>query len=163
MADPKPTFAHLVTQLRDHHSDLAYIHLIEDGVNGDGSADAGQVPEENDFLREIWGERRFLSAGGYTRELGIKYADEKGDLIVYGQPFIANVRFSIILECWKLEMLILDCRQPDLPFRLKRDIPLTISNRKTYYVLGSEDPTGYTDYPFSNEIREEGQLVEGWV
>jgi hypothetical protein len=60
-------------------------------------------------------------------------------------------------------MLILDCLQPDLPFRLKRDIPLTVGNRKTYYVHGSEDPTGYTDYPFSKEIREEGQLVEAWA
>lgn len=39
--------------------------------------------------------------------------------------------------------------QPDLPFRLEHGIPLTVGDRSTYYVYGSPDPKGFTDYPFS--------------
>jgi NADPH2 dehydrogenase len=108
MADPKPTFAHLITQLRDQHSDLAYIHIIEDRVGADGITALGQIPEENsnDFLREIWSERRFLSAAGYTRELGIEFADGKGDLIVYGRPFLANVSCHLLKANTDTEILI---------------------------------------------------------
>jgi len=56
-------------------------------------------------------------------------ADTKGDLIAYGRSFIAN---------------------PDLPRRLRYNIPLNAAERKTFYMLGSTDPAGYTDYPFAN-------------
>jgi len=39
----EPTYVHLVTQLHDHHSDLAYIHVVEDRVNGDGNAAPGHL------------------------------------------------------------------------------------------------------------------------
>jgi NADPH2 dehydrogenase len=47
--------------------------------------------ESNDFLRAIWGERPFISAGGHTRESGLEFADKHGDLIAYGRLFISNV------------------------------------------------------------------------
>ncbi|KAJ7508384.1 hypothetical protein B0H11DRAFT_25140 [Mycena galericulata] len=31
---PKPTFAYLVTQIRDSHSELAYLHVVEPRVDG---------------------------------------------------------------------------------------------------------------------------------
>lgn len=57
-------------------------------VNGTDSHD-----NEHSTLNGSEKRRVLISAGGYTRELGMEYADTKGDLIVYGRPFIANVRF----------------------------------------------------------------------
>ena len=48
--------------------------------------------QENDFLREIWAPRPFISAGGYKRPLAIETAEAKGDIIAFGRAFIANVR-----------------------------------------------------------------------
>ncbi|KAJ7078064.1 NADH:flavin oxidoreductase/NADH oxidase [Mycena epipterygia] len=122
MADPKPTYAHLVTEIRDRHPKLAYIHLMEPPQSDDATI-------SNDFIREIWGERALISAGGYsdTRESGFRAAEEKGDIIAYSRAFIAN---------------------PDLPCRLLHGIPLIKGDGSKYYVYGSTDPAGYTDYPF---------------
>ena len=40
--------------------------------------------------------------------------------------------------------------QPDLPLRLKEGLPLTRYNRGTFYT--QEAATGYTDYPFVNNV-----------
>lgn len=86
MVDPKLTYAHVVTEIRDRHPDLAYIHVCEPPPSDDATA-------SNDFIREIWGERVLISAGGYgdTRESGFRAAEEKGDLVAYSRAFIANV------------------------------------------------------------------------
>ncbi|KAJ7078061.1 hypothetical protein C8R44DRAFT_97613 [Mycena epipterygia] len=122
MADPKPTYAYVVTEIRDRHPDLAYIHVVEPPPDDDATA-------SNDFIRKIWGERALISAGGYSddRESGFRVAEEKGDIIAYARAFIAN---------------------PDLPYRLLHDIPFTQGDGSKYYVYGSSDPAGYTDYPF---------------
>jgi hypothetical protein len=60
-------------------------------VNGTDSHD-----NEHSTLNGSEKRRVLISAGGYTRELGMEYADTKGDLIVYGRPFIANVRFFFV-------------------------------------------------------------------
>jgi hypothetical protein len=39
--------------------------------------------------------------------------------------------------------------QPDLPTRLERDIPLTAYDRSTFYLVGQNEPRGYTDHPFA--------------
>ncbi|KAJ7753311.1 FMN-linked oxidoreductase [Mycena maculata] len=109
-----------VEQLRERHPDLAYLHVIEDPSVGAGG---------HDFIREIWGPRPLISAGGYSddRESGFRAVEEKGDLIAYSRAFIAN---------------------PDLPCRLLHDIPLTKGDGSKYYTYGSTDPAGYTDYAF---------------
>ncbi|KAJ7807282.1 hypothetical protein B0H14DRAFT_2873658 [Mycena olivaceomarginata] len=119
--DPRPTS---VTATPD----FAYLHAVEPRANGDSTATAMKEHASNDFLREIWGSRPFISAGGYTRASAIAAAQEKGDLIAFARPYIAN---------------------PDLPYRLIHDIALTVGDRALYYVLGSVDPKGYTDYPFA--------------
>lgn len=48
----------------------------------------------NDFLREIWGSRPFISAGGYNHELAVDVAEKTGNLIAFGRHFIANVRYN---------------------------------------------------------------------
>jgi NADPH2 dehydrogenase len=91
--DLKPTYGYLVTELRSRYPDLAYLHAVEPRADGDGTSSTMQEHHSNDFLREIWGDRPFISAGGYTRASGIAAAEEKGDLIAYARPYIANVSF----------------------------------------------------------------------
>ncbi|KAF7340939.1 putative inactive dehydrogenase EasA [Mycena sanguinolenta] len=129
--DPRPTYTSLITELRDRFPDLAYLHVVEPRVDGSYTVDI-KDGYSNDFIRKIWGERRLISAGGYTRESAIAAADERGDLVAFGRGYIAN---------------------PDLPYRLLHAITLTVGNRALYYAPGSVDPKGYTDYPFANAIR----------
>lgn len=92
-ADIKAQFGDFVTRLRDAHPNLAYLHLVEPRLRGMELVDALPDDEDNDFLREIWAPRPFISAGGYKRDNGMAVAEEKGDLIAYGRGFISNVCF----------------------------------------------------------------------
>ena len=42
--------------------------------------------------------------------------------------------------------------QPDLPRRLRKNLPLTVADRSTYYAY--EDPHGYIDFPFAEDGNE---------
>lgn len=93
MTDPVPTYTYLVSQLSTLHPSLAYIHVVEPELNSKHSMKAFPACEQsNDFIRAIWGNRPLISCGDYTRSSGIKTADEKGDLIAYGRPFVSNVK-----------------------------------------------------------------------
>ena len=84
-ADPVPTFTYLIQELKKQNPDLAFLHVVE-------SVD--KEKESVDWAREAWkgdGKGIFLSALGHDRESGLRYAEEKGDVIVYGQKFISNV------------------------------------------------------------------------
>ena len=95
MKDPKPNFRHFVQELKKAHPKLSYLHLVEPRVDGFEFRDNLPEWENNDFIREVWtqeGNARWLiSAGGYTRDIAIQTADEKGGLVAFGRPFIANV------------------------------------------------------------------------
>ncbi|KAN0084428.1 hypothetical protein V8E55_007932 [Tylopilus felleus] len=121
MPDPRPTFAYLVTALRDKHPRMAYLHVIEPHAVRD--INVAQIPDENnDFLREIWNggqggeERIFISAGGYIRSTALHTAENKGGLIAFGRLYLSN---------------------PDLPVRLRKDLPLSPGT--------SQPPRGDTD------------------
>ncbi|KAJ7439985.1 NADH:flavin oxidoreductase/NADH oxidase [Mycena latifolia] len=88
--NPKPTFAHLVTQLRERYPELAYLHVVEPRVDGIETLDVIKEDFSNDFIRDIWGDCRLISAGGYTRETAIAVAEEKGDLIAFSRRYIAK-------------------------------------------------------------------------
>ncbi|KAJ7656308.1 hypothetical protein DFH06DRAFT_1091202 [Mycena polygramma] len=128
---PKPAYEHLVTELRGRYPDFAYLHIVEPRADGSETRDVIPDGYSNDFIRDIWGDRPLISAGGYDREIALKTADEKGDLIAFSRKFIGN---------------------PDLPYRLLHDIPLTVADRTFYYRPGSVDPKGYTDYPFAAPV-----------
>ena len=84
-ANPVPTFSYVIQELKKRNPDLAYLHLVES---------ENKEKESLDWARKIWkgdGEGVFLSALGHDRESGLRYAEEKGDVIVYGRSFIANV------------------------------------------------------------------------
>ncbi|KAJ8517539.1 hypothetical protein ONZ45_g5286 [Pleurotus djamor] len=95
MKDPKPTFKYLVTCIRDTYPKLAYIHVIEPRVHGNDvkpSSEEDDIEESNDFIRDIWGDRPLISAGGYTRETALRIAAERQyELVAFGRWFISNV------------------------------------------------------------------------
>ncbi|TFK79093.1 NADH:flavin oxidoreductase/NADH oxidase [Polyporus arcularius HHB13444] len=126
MNDPIPTFSYLVEQLKARHPDLAYIHVIASGaIFSKGPED----PSQEFFIQDIWAPRPAITTGGYDRESGIKVAEETGQLVGYARAFSAN---------------------PDLPFRLRENIPLTECDYATLFVPLVEE--GYTTWPFSEEF-----------
>lgn len=89
MSDPIPTFSYFISGLQKRHPKLAYLHAVEGTVEGDS----------NDFARKLWKEgaaaegSAFLSAGNHDRKSALLFAQEKGDLAVFGRNFISNVSF----------------------------------------------------------------------
>ncbi|KAJ7178199.1 FMN-linked oxidoreductase [Mycena filopes] len=127
MVDPVPTFTHVVSELKRRHP-RARPRIAADS-NVESSAE--NAAQSNDFLRDIWGDRPLISAGGRRRETAMKLADDgknKNNLVAFGRTFIAN---------------------PDLPLRLKKDIALNPYDRPTFYLPGQDIATGYTDQPFA--------------
>lgn len=132
MADPIPTFTHLVSQLKARQPKLAYLHVVEPRVIGmdDRSEEDIGAHEGNDFIRNLWAPKALISAGGYNRQSAIDTAERKGDLIAFGRQFLAN---------------------PDMVYRLEKNVPLNTYNREKFYSPG-DAPIGYTDYPFAEEF-----------
>ncbi|KAG9027782.1 hypothetical protein FRB95_007389 [Tulasnella sp. JGI-2019a] len=123
-------FTYVITALRDTYPKLAYLHVTEPRVSGIEYSDL-EHGSSIEFARRIWGNvpgRAFLAAGGYKRETAIETAEKHGGAIVFGRAFIAN---------------------PDLPLRLKYDLPLNEPDRSTFYTGGAQ---GYIDYPLSEEL-----------
>jgi NADPH2 dehydrogenase len=96
-ADSAPTYSHIIAELRRRHPDLAFIHVVEPRVDDLSWGPTLPTGASNDFIREVWHEKRLITSDRYTRESGMQTADGKGDLIAYGRPFIANVGFVHIL------------------------------------------------------------------
>ncbi|CAE6491282.1 unnamed protein product [Rhizoctonia solani] len=131
MKDPIPTFSYVLHELVKRHPDLAYVHFVESVVAGDGDADPAHKSnaESNDFAREIWGNRPFFIAGGFKLNTALAVAETHDNTAVaFGRLFIAN---------------------PDLPARLKGELPLNAYNRATFYTPGA---IGYTDYPRAQKV-----------
>lgn len=124
MKDPKPTFSYFVQRLKEAHPDLAYVHVID---SRDWATGALKPGESNDFLREIWAPKVFVSNSGYTPAIALESAEERDDIIAFGRGFLAN---------------------PDLPIRIRKNIPLTDADPTTFYSW--EEPKGYIDYPFAD-------------
>ncbi|KAI0633057.1 NADH:flavin oxidoreductase/NADH oxidase [Trametes polyzona] len=129
MEDPIPTFTYFVSKIAEEFPDFGYLHLVEPGLAGGGDIVAREG-ESNDFIRKLWLPRPLITAGRYTRESAIARAEETGELTAFGRLFISN---------------------PDLPLRLRKNLPLQPWDRAVYYT--PEDPHGYIDYPFAEENR----------
>jgi NADPH2 dehydrogenase len=147
--NPIPGYSYLVSQLAQQFPNLAYVHVVEPRSDDLYDASSGA---SNDFIREIWSPRTLISAGGYERDTAIEVAEEKGDVIAFSRHYIANVSCSYPL--WNVVETDWVYFQPDLPYRLLHNIALAKGDRSTYYVYGSPDPKGYTDYPFAVPISE---------
>lgn len=136
MADPIPQFTYLAKGLRE--LELAYLHVVEARISGSSDIEAR---EKVDFLVDLWGNTSpVFIAGGFTPYSALRAVEEYKDhdvAVVFGRYFISN---------------------PDLPFKVKKGIPLTPYNRETFYKVGSRE--GYTDYPISKEF--EAARIQGY-
>ncbi|KAF2839691.1 FMN-linked oxidoreductase [Patellaria atrata CBS 101060] len=134
MKDPVPQFSHLVKGLKD--LELAYLHIVESRVSGNADVES---MDKVDFIIDIWNNQSpIFLAGGYKpdsakRALDNTYPD-KAIAIVFGRYFISN---------------------PDLPFKVRNNIPLRKYNRDTFY--NAKSPEGYIDYAFSKEFLESSE------
>ena len=122
-AEPMPLYSHLIDAL--DRMGLAYLHLIEPRASGagQGEVDHQNVPSAIELFRPRW-RSRLIGAGNFKADTAAD-AIRKGhaDAIAFGRLFISN---------------------PDLPERLRRNLPLTPYSRATFYGGGRE---GYVDYP----------------
>jgi len=104
---------------------LAYLHLIEPRANVglNEEQDLSQPESVCAMFREVF-NGPLIASGGFTKASAeTLIAKGHADAVAFGRTFIAN---------------------PDLPYRLSIDAPLTPYNRTTFYGGGAE---GYTDYP----------------
>jgi len=109
-------YEHLALKLNELSP--AYIHLVEYAAR---SHEKGLNLLRS--IRKLF-RGRLIANGGYTREMAMeKLAKDEADLISFGSPFISN---------------------PDLPCRLKNQLPLAEANTELFYTAGEE---GYVDYP----------------
>lgn len=123
-SDPIALFTAVINKLNEFG--LAYLHMIEPrSTSAGGNEDLNQdAPVTADLFRKTF-KGAFLSAGGFTRELGEQaITSGSADAIAYGRLYISN---------------------PDLAERLIQNEPLNPYDRATFYG-GAEK--GYTDYPF---------------
>ncbi len=123
-SDPIALFTSVIEKLNE--LGLAYLHMIEPrSTTAGGNEDINtEAPVTADIFRKIF-KGAFLSAGGFTRELGEQaISNGSADAIAYGRLYISN---------------------PDLAERLVQHAPLNPYDRATFYG-GAEK--GYTDYPF---------------
>jgi len=153
-SDPMSLYSYLLQKLEPLN--LAYVHLIEPRMAGGWDAKGSIGPSKSMatlfrpyysgifaislFLFLVSNSHRsnpsscanvgtIIIAGGFNPESARKVVEEgDADLVAFGRFFISN---------------------PDLPTRLKNNLPLNPYNRKTFYTPGSE---GYTDYPFYSKL-----------
>lgn len=89
MDDPIPTFSYVAQKIKELYPDFAFLDAAEVERPRDGK-------ESNEFLREIWAPKVFMSNSGYDRQKGMDLTDRTGGLVAYGRSFLANV--CIFLE-----------------------------------------------------------------
>lgn len=96
MSDPIPTFAEVVTRIRDDHPGFAYIHVLEPTTHHQPSDEksggaAGKNEPSNKFLRNIWGDCPYIANYDFGRDSAIEKVEKEGGLISFGRHFISNV------------------------------------------------------------------------
>ena len=125
--DPARTFGYLAEAL--NRFGLAYLHVIEPRIKGTEEIAECAPPVATTTLRRIF-NGPIIAAGGFDRaSADAIIAAGDADLVAFGRAFIAN---------------------PDLPERLRLDLPLNAYDRSTFY---GGDHRGYVDYPAYDEAR----------
>ena len=98
---------------------LLYLHLVDHSAMG-----APPVPADFKLALRAQFDGLFILSGGFDHASAEQaLQDNRGDLVAFGRPFLAN---------------------PDLVARLRKDAPLNAPEEATFYVPGAK---GYTDYP----------------
>ena len=126
-SDPEATFGAFAERLNRYP--LAYLHVIEPRVKGVETIGEGHEPVASAFLRRIY-KGPIIAAGGFDRA-GAEAILQRGDadLVAFGRFFTSN---------------------PDLPERLRRDLPLTPYHREAFWG-GTE--RWYSDFRTSSGAR----------
>lgn len=132
--DPVPQFGYLATQLKPYN--LAYLHVVEARFSNALLKDI-ETKDSIKFLCDIWANQSpFFIAGGFNTETAVKAVEKEymdfDVAVVMGRYFISN---------------------PDLPFRMMRNLELTPYERGTFYAVGKKE--GFLDYEFSKEWKAE--------
>ncbi|KAI1655126.1 FMN-linked oxidoreductase [Daldinia decipiens] len=130
MENPVPQFTYLIQELKKLK--LAYLHVVQSRTV-DEITDI-EAAEQVAFVIDAWDNiSPVLVAGGLQPDVAKRIVDErfkdKDVAMVFGRYFIST---------------------PDLPFRIKKGLPLNPYNRGTFYIPESKE--GYIDYPFSEEF-----------
>ena len=98
---------------------LLYVHLVDHSSMG-----APPVPADFKLKLRAGFDGLFILSGGFDHASAEQaLLDQRGDLIAFGRPFLAN---------------------PDLVARMRTDARLNAPDTATFYVPGAK---GYTDYP----------------
>ncbi|RUM99502.1 alkene reductase [Pseudaminobacter arsenicus] len=130
-SDGVKLWEYVITELGKR--DLAYLHLIEpraDFTNDEKPLNM-DAPDVAALFKKGFGGP-IISAGGFQPDTArAAISTGNSDAIAFGRPFIAN---------------------PDLPERIRRNVPLNKHVRVTFYG-GAEE--GYTDYPFLEQAAAE--------
>jgi len=131
-SNPSALFGYVAEQLNRYN--LAYLHIIEPRINGNAEVAEGLAPVATEEIRKIF-TGKIIAAGGFHADTAEAILErEDADLVAFGRFFIAN---------------------PDLPERLRRELPLNPYDRSTFY---GGDAHGYTDYPFyGDSIDDKGK------
>jgi N-ethylmaleimide reductase len=124
-SNPEATFGYYAQQLNIYK--LAYLHIIEPRVMGTETIDENLAPVASSFLRQVF-KGPIIAAGGFNRQ-GAEAILQKGDadLVAFGRYFTSN---------------------PDLPERLRLDLPLHVYNREAFW---GGDERSYIDFPTYKE------------
>ena len=120
-SNPAATFGYVVTEL--DRIGIAYLHVVEPRIKGTEEIAEGKAPIAAQHLRPKFG-RTLIAAGGFTAESAATIVEAgDADLVAFGRHFVSN---------------------PDLPERIRRNLPLNRYDRSTFY---GGDGRGYIDYP----------------
>jgi N-ethylmaleimide reductase len=98
---------------------LVYIHIVDHSSMGAPAVS----PVAKAAIRQKFKGAVILSGGYDADSAGRDLSENKGDLVAFGRPFIAN---------------------PNLVEKLRKKAPLNIPDQATLYTPGEK---GYTDYP----------------
>lgn len=120
-SDPHELYGYVAKHLNDIGA--AYLHVIEPRISGADTVNEGEAPVASAELRKIF-KGPLIAAGGFNSETAeAAVRDGVADLVSIGRFFTSN---------------------PDLPHRIKNDLPLTPYDRNTFYAF---DAKGYSDWP----------------
>ncbi|WP_040495223.1 alkene reductase [Fulvivirga imtechensis] len=124
-ADVDETYVYIAGKLSD--LDITYIHIVDHSSMG--------APEVSSALKQRLRDAfkgTYVLSGGYDRERAeLDLQEERGDLVAFGRPFIAN---------------------PDFVKRLETQAALSEPDPGTFYTPGE---AGYIDYPALDAILSE--------
>ena len=119
-SNPSALFSYVAEQL--NRFPLAYIHIIEPRVKGNIVVAEGQGAVASEQLRKIY-KGNIVAAGGFEADTAEAIVEAgNADAVAFGRHFISN---------------------PDLPLRIRKNLPLADYDRNTLYTF---DAKGYLDY-----------------